>query len=234
MDAYRTEEEQLEALKRWWDENGKSTLAAIIIAVSAGFGWQTWQGQQANARAEASDAYQALLVSLSGARETANLEPARAQARQLKENFSGSTYAQFAAMHLARMAVEAGDLESAERELRWVLSEVDPGSDLAAINSLRLARVLASRGETDQALAILDRETEGSYAAAYALARGDILLLQGREAEAREAYTDARLLALEGGLQGQLKSLDQKLESLSPVPPRQADEPAPAAGEAVE
>ena len=43
MEPYNTEEEQVEALRRWWDENGRSTIAAIVIALAAGFGWQAWQ-----------------------------------------------------------------------------------------------------------------------------------------------------------------------------------------------
>ena len=45
-DSYRTEEEQVEALKAWWRENGKSTVVAIAMAVMGVFGWQGWQKQQ--------------------------------------------------------------------------------------------------------------------------------------------------------------------------------------------
>ena len=38
MESYRTEEEQVEALKRWWDENGRSTMTAVVLALVAGFG----------------------------------------------------------------------------------------------------------------------------------------------------------------------------------------------------
>ena len=46
MEEYRTEEEQVEALRRWWDENGRSTIAAIVIALSVGFGWQAWKSNE--------------------------------------------------------------------------------------------------------------------------------------------------------------------------------------------
>lgn len=40
------EEETLETLKKWWEENGKQLVAAIVI-VAAGFGgWNFWEGQQ--------------------------------------------------------------------------------------------------------------------------------------------------------------------------------------------
>jgi predicted negative regulator of RcsB-dependent stress response len=38
----RTEEEQVEALKGWWTENGKSLLFMVAIALSAVFAWKTW------------------------------------------------------------------------------------------------------------------------------------------------------------------------------------------------
>jgi predicted negative regulator of RcsB-dependent stress response len=33
LDVYNTEEEQVEAIKKWWNENGKSIITGIIIAV---------------------------------------------------------------------------------------------------------------------------------------------------------------------------------------------------------
>ena len=50
MEQYRTEEEQVEALRRWWNENGKSTVAVIVIALAAGLGWQAWQRESGNQR----------------------------------------------------------------------------------------------------------------------------------------------------------------------------------------
>ncbi len=43
MDVYRTDEEQVEALRKWWLENGKSVIAGIVIGFSAIFGWRAWQ-----------------------------------------------------------------------------------------------------------------------------------------------------------------------------------------------
>ena len=37
MEQYRTEEEQVEALKKWWEENGRSTIVAVIVALGLGF-----------------------------------------------------------------------------------------------------------------------------------------------------------------------------------------------------
>ena len=81
----------------------------------------------------------------------------------------------------------------------------------------------------------------GSYLAAYAVAKGDILLMLERTDEAREAYSQALILAARGeGGQVNLGMVQQKLQSLSPAAARelsagQAVEAAqPAAGGAME
>lgn len=217
MEQYRTEEEQVEALKRWWYENGRSIIVAIIVALGLGFGWQGWQKYQQDELETASNSYQSMLQMLS----TQDDAGAATLAADIKQNYSRSTYAQFAALHLARIAVNKGDLATAESELRWVLGRADQGSDSMQLAQLRLARVLASKGEAEQALAILDSADPGAYAAAYQVARGDILLLQERNEEAREAYSSALMLASRGQGQVNMSMLQQKLQSLSKAAPRE-------------
>jgi predicted negative regulator of RcsB-dependent stress response len=101
VEQYRTEEEQVEALKRWWDENGRSTMVAIIVALGLGFGWQGWQKYQQDELEGASTSYQSMLQMLSEQDD----EGAAAVAVDIKKNYSRSTYAQFSALHLARIAV---------------------------------------------------------------------------------------------------------------------------------
>jgi len=235
VDQYRTEEEQVEALRRWWDENGKSTIAAIVIALAAGFGWQTWKANDQREQESASDIYQAMVQTVgAGDMSPGQLETGVALAEQLKNEYSGSTYAQFAALHLARLAVDDNDLAEAEVQLRWVLGKAAKGTDTAQVAQMRLARVVAASGDADQALAILEQGGEGPYQASYAVARGDILLAQGRNDEAREAYSNARMLVTSSQGQVNLPALEQKLQSLTPIPARTIAAPAevmPAAAE---
>lgn len=224
MEQYRSEEEQVEALRRWWNENGRSTVAAVVIALTAGFGWQAWKGHQQGQQENASDLYQAMLQQLGGSETAApQRDAAIGLAGQLKADYSGSTYAQFAALHLARLAVNGGDLTEAEAQLRWVLGKAEKGSDTEQVAQLRLARVLAARGEGEQALAILAQAGEGPYEASFAMARGDILFGLGREDEALEAYSKARMATVANPGQVNLATLEQKLQSLNPVPPAPVD-----------
>ncbi|TDG14895.1 tetratricopeptide repeat protein [Seongchinamella unica] len=231
MEQYRTEEEQVEALKKWWEENGRSTIVAVIVALGLGFGWQGWQKYQQNESEGASSRYQAMLQSLAGE----DNDGAADLAETIKQEYSRSTYAQFAALHLARLAVNEGDLARAEAELRWVLGRADKGSDTMQLAQLRLARVLAATGDTAQALNILASADPGAYASAYQVARGDILLMEARNEEAREAYSSAMMLASRGQGQLNMAMLRQKLQSLSQQAPRElpaTDEPEVGAASA--
>lgn len=218
MEEYRTEEEQVQALGRWWKENGWSTVAVVVIALAGGFGWQAWQGNEKRQQEQASDMYQALLRTIDTQEPSVASPVASDLAEQLKSEFGSSTYAQFAALHLAALAVNEGKLPDAQAQLRWVLAKAEKGSDIAQVAQLRLARVLAASGETDQALAILAEAGPDSYSASYAAAQGDILLAAGRHDEARDAYSRAVAMAGAAGDGLNLPALAQKLQSLTAVP----------------
>ncbi len=225
MESYNTEEEQVEALRRWWDDNGRSIILAVVVALSAGFGWKSWQASELENTENASNIYQAMLQSIDPEQATVGQQTATTElALQLKTEYAGSSYAQFAALHLASIAVAENNLVEAETQLRWVLSKADKGGDVAQITELRLARVLAAADKADRALEILQQTGSGSFAASYAMARGDVLLQLGRVDEARDAYSDAKSLVGQSEGQVSLATLEQKLQSLNPRPAREIGE----------
>ena len=211
MESYRTEEEQVEALKRWWDENGRSMIVGVVLALGLGFGWQAWQKSSELAAENASTLYQQMLMALAAADES-GAAPGRALAERLKDEHGGSAYAQFAGLHLARLAVNEGDLGVAEQELRGVVATASSGSEIHQVAQLRLARVVAASGDSEAALAMLDGATT-DFVASYAMARGDILLNQGRESEALLAYESA--LAALDPMAPAPPALEQKIQYLS-------------------
>ena len=223
MESYRTEEEQVEALRRWWQENSKSMFAAIALALAASFGWQSWQDHQTTQAEMASSVYQDMLEAVSqltAAPASADqVATARHLAGTLKTEYAATTYAQFAALHLAKMAVADADLAAAEQELRWVLT-ANPAPEIQLLTRLRLARVVAAQGDTTAALAILEDKDGGSYAASYAEVEGDIYLQLGQRDQARTAYGRASTLVLGDGATIS-RSLRLKLESLNPIPARE-------------
>ncbi len=215
MESYRSEEEQVEALKRWWDENGRSTITAIIFALALAFGWQGWQQFREDKAAAASNTYQSMLQAFSQEEQAEG----KKLAEDLKAEYPGTTYAEFAALHLARVAVEGGDMQAAETQLRWVVDNADRGSETSRVAQLRLARVVAE-SDPEQAMGIIEAADQGSFQAAFQVARGDILMQQQQLDAAREAYSSAMLLASRGGQQVNLALLQEKLQSLSPEAPQ--------------
>ena len=199
MEVYRTEEEQLEAIKRWLRQNGPALLVGILLAVVAVVGWTTWQKRQHGDLEAASVHYQSLLEAIRelDRQPTPELQTtARHLADTLRKDYDGTTYAQFAALLRARLAVQDKDLATAESELRWVLDQ-RPDAGLADVTGYRLARVLHAKGDDDAALKLIDEGAKGGYAQAYEKLRGDILLARGDATAARAAYEKAQRLQSE-------------------------------------
>ena len=74
MAELRTEEEQIEAIKRWWKKNGSSLLLGIALALAIVFGWQAWQNHQAGAQTSGGDAGGQRIDELQEKQRTAGLD----------------------------------------------------------------------------------------------------------------------------------------------------------------
>lgn len=205
VETYRSEDEQVEALKRWWKDNGTSTLTAAAVAIALALGWQGWQKHQLQEQEVASTTYQTMLDAIQVGGDS--IATARTMADTLKADFSGSIYAQLGALAKARLLLESGDLAASEAELRWVLDH-KPSAEIAAVSRLRLARVLSARGERAAALALLNESHPEKFAMAWEEARGDVLLADGKVEEARAAYAKA----VEAGRGGEASRAEGWLE----------------------
>lgn len=219
--AYQTEEEQVEALKAWFRDNGRHLLIGMLVAAVAAFGIFSWQQRQQHRAETASVDYQNLLDAIraidtnagDAAKSKEQLATARHLAETLKTDFESSTYAQFAALLKARLAVEENDLAQAESELKWVI-EHKPAAEIKALAKLRLARVLHAKGDNAGALAQLDEKSAGSYASAYFQLKGDIAQANGDIEAARAAYVRAQELEKQMSSPINDPLLDMKLRDL--------------------
>ena len=189
MTDYRTEEEQVEALKKWWSENGVSTLSAIVVTIAAVFGWQAWQNQQEQKLYSASALYQNFIDAVAASEQDPD-EKQQASimhlADSLKADYASSGYALLAAMYKARQAVTENNYPEAIAELEWVLNNTaDSAARFEA--GLRLSRVYLAMGDADKALENLPPSVEG-YNAAVEELKGDIYQAQGDLGSALQAY----------------------------------------------
>jgi predicted negative regulator of RcsB-dependent stress response len=192
MDVHASEKEQVEALKKWWKDNGSSVVTGVLLGLSVLLGGKAWQSYQQRQVLNASNTYaQMLAFAGSPGGEQAMNEQVQTLANRLISDHSGSIYATLAAMLLARHAVEQGELPAAQAQLQWALEHAG-SAELAHTARIRLVRVLIDQGlfdEADKQLAAV--ADAGAYASQYSELRGDLALARGQQAAAAEAYRQA-------------------------------------------
>lgn len=204
---YETEEQQVEALKQWWKENGTSVIAGVVIGLIGVFGWRAWTNHRNTVAAQASNLFDQLVMSV----ETGKADVAASQATLLRSDYESTPYAAFAELMEARMRYEQGDIMSAKEALRQAIEKA-PDAAFATMGVLRLARLQISAGEYEAATDLLTRyPAPPAFAAEYAALRGDIARAQGDIEEARQAYQQAL-----AGKVGNTDLVQLKLDNLPP------------------
>ena len=185
MEIYQTEDEQVDAMKAWWEKNGKSTLISIVIILGSVFGWNNWSEYQNNLSESASSRYQMMLSKVA-------IDPdgAVAMGESLKQEFKGSHYSVLAALMIAKIEVERNQLEVADAELRWAAEQSDNPIYVDLANS-RLARVMLAQGRADETLTILSKVKGESFSGLVSEIEGDAYITQGDRAKAQAAYQKA-------------------------------------------
>ncbi len=187
MADYETDDEKVEAIKRWWKENGASVVAGLAIGLTAVFGWRYWVDYRESVGQQASTAFEQLMMTAEGEDSAAAL----AQAQAIRDGFGSTAYASLADLMEARVKLKAGDPTGAIAALERVVAKA-PDPALSRIAALRLARVFLDQGDLDQAGAIAAKYAEdASFGGDFAAVQGDIAASQGRYAEARQAYARA-------------------------------------------
>ncbi|WP_404414788.1 YfgM family protein [Marinospirillum sp.] len=208
----RSEEEQIESFKEWWNKNGKSLMAGVVIAAAGVGGWKGWESYQANQAESASTLYSQLTqVVANGTGEERDLQ-ATALIEQLTSDFDKTVYADYARLFAARLAVERDEFEQAQSHLRTALESTSVEA-IELVTRLRLARILNSQDQISEALALLDVPDAGGFTADFESLRGDLLMSQGEALQARQAYQKALDASRAAGESAPLVEI--KLDSLA-------------------
>jgi len=213
LEGYRTDEEQVEHLKKWWDENGKSIVGGIALGIFAIFGWRYWQGELVTQGENASDLYEQMTADIRQKKETnTDLDKdIEAIANQLIQDYQSTPYSTFSSLLQAREAVEKDDINAAKGYLQWALDNTD-SDEFRHLARLRLSRLLLAEGDKDAALSLIENVYTGQFAASYYELRGDIMLQQGDPKAAQDAYTQA--LANQNSIRGNQSIVQMKLDDL--------------------
>ncbi len=210
--AYDTDEEQIEAIKNWWEENGTMIIVGIVIVLAVLFGSRYWESSQASVAGAASDIYLQLLDQVQSdtdlAVDEAELNAARLLHDELTNDFAGTVYSHYSALMMARLYVQSGNLEAAAAELRWILDNPKLGmfssidDELALTARSRLARIVLSQGNAQAAIDLLNAVEAGPFAGNYAEIQGDAYAMLGQIEEAQAAYQRALELGVNAEIVG--------------------------------
>ncbi|HFZ8995826.1 TPA: YfgM family protein [Citrobacter freundii] len=181
MEIYNNENDQVEALKRFFAENGKALAVGVILGIAALIGWRYWAGHQTESTRSASLAYQNTVIPVSTGK-TENIPAAEKFAAENK-----NTYGALASMELAQQFADKNELEKAATQLQQGLAATSD-ENLQAVIKLRLARVQVQLKQTDNALKTLDSVKGEGWTAIVADLRGEALLSKGDKQGARSAW----------------------------------------------
>lgn len=181
MEIYNSEEQQVEAIKRFWNEYGKAIVGGVVIGLATLYGWRYYQAEQRASAEALSSSYSQLL------QQQSSDDAWLAQAQSFISAQGTNNYAIFAALLTAKEAVAKGDLALASQQLSWVVQN-SKDSSVKAIAQLRLARIQRETGDLTAALATVNQAVPASFVAAQAELKGDILQQSGDLVAAKAAY----------------------------------------------
>ena len=221
MADHLQEEEQIDAIKQWWQENKVSVIGAIVLTLGGSFGWSQYQDYTSATAIAAADTYDEILLERASGESADQLAM---MADTIRDENGSIAFAEFAALQVAAAAAAEGDFEQAQIELEKVMAGVEVDSTLGQLAQLRLAKVKAALGQEEAAIAILELGSD-SFPVSYAQVLGDIHLAAGREAAALEAYQTAKAASLMLG--GQSGLIDLKVSGLSLRTEQPVSEDAP-------
>ncbi len=205
--AYDLEEqEQLDEFKAWWKKHGNMVTNIVLAALVAYAGWQGYHYFQSKKAVEASALYQELTVT-----DITKIADIKTKSATLMEDFSGTPYAGRAAVFAAKANFAAKDSKSAKSQLEWAIKNAKETA-VQAIASLQLAEILYDEKSYDDATKVLSAISDKGFEGLKSNLQGDVLLAQGKNAEAKKAFENALMHLDEKGRLHQYTQ--QKLESL--------------------
>jgi predicted negative regulator of RcsB-dependent stress response len=207
LDINQTEEQQVEAIKKFWSDNGNAIIAGLAIGFAGFIGLNYYNDHKLQQEVNTSEAYQNMIEA--AASDATGFEAAGKAF--IAENDS-SSYTMLTAIALAKEAAVKEDWAQAESYLMTAIEKsVDDG--IKAIATVRLARVQLQLEKYEQALTTLAAKLPASFNADAEEVKGDIYFKQGKMELARSAYQ----AAIDDASDGTSPALQMKLDDLAQV-----------------
>lgn len=218
MHEFETEEQQIEALKKWWKENSTSLILGVSIGAMALGGWNYYVDSEQSHGEEASDMFMTVMrqVELKTV-DSSGME----KANQLVADYADTPYASLSSLALAALEYEKGNVDAAISQLQWVNGHAVE-EEVRHVSRLRMAKILLSQKKYDEAEAWLMTEHPKAFDARYEELKGDLYVARGQVAQARVAYDKAISQSASASRWLQLKRQDlgpSELEAQTDVEP---------------
>jgi len=182
VEVYENENDQVEAVKRFFAENGKALVVGVVLGIGALVGWRYWNSHQADSAMASSLEYQTV---------TSNVradQPATLSAAEKFAAATDNTYGALTSLELAQQYADKNDLAKAAAQLQQALTKTKD-ANLQALINLRLARVQVQLKQADAALKTLEGIKGEGWVAIVADMRGEALLSKGDKQGARDAWS---------------------------------------------
>lgn len=177
------EQEQIAELKQFWKQYGTLIVTLAVAALVAFAGMQGWRYYKNSQSEQAS----ALFTKFGEAVRKNDVKEIRALGKQVMDGFGSTAYGPTAALLLAKVNYENGDAAAASGQLQWAIEKAKDG-ETAEVARLRLASIRIDEKKYEEALKLLETKHSMAMETLYADLRGDVMLAQGKSAEARAAY----------------------------------------------
>lgn len=181
MEVYTNENDQVDAIKRFFANYGAPLVIGLVIGVGGVFGWNYWQSHKVNVLQESAQKYETINTQLRSGSEQGVI------AAQKFAVETDDVYSAMMGLELAQIAVDKGDLANAQTALSNALAKAKT-VDMQDLINLRLARVQLAQGNADAAIASVANIKGKSWQATAQDVRGDALLHKGDKAGAKAAY----------------------------------------------
>jgi predicted negative regulator of RcsB-dependent stress response len=181
------EQEQLDQLKAFWNQYGNLVTWLLVLLLGGYAAWNGWNLYQRDQGQKAGSLYD----ELDRAAQAGDSDRATRIFADMKDRYPGATFTHQGGLLAAHVAAEKGQYDAATASLSWVADKASD-DEYRSIAHLRLAGLLLDTKKYDEALKQVDAVAGGpEFAALAADRRGDILLTQGKNAEAQAAYLKA-------------------------------------------
>ena len=185
---FETEEQQAEAVKKWFKEYGLTIVLGLVIGLGGVFGYRHYESEQELGYMQATAAYNEVLESIG------DKEAFATNVVDYINEHGANVYSNLLVLQQAKFAIDEKDLPKAESLLANVMSTASH-TIVEHTARIRLVRVMIAQEKYEQALTTIAGASGDAYNYSYELLRGDVWLARGDKEKAKDAYEKAKSLS---------------------------------------